>query len=156
MAAGPNELKLLMTPIDIKVEGIYLLRLVIAFVFGFICGITHDKKTVPIGIKTYSAVSIGACMFAIVSLHLFFIYQASYSLVIAGGVVAGIGFIGGGIIYREGANVQGLYSAATIWASAAIGLATGAGMYFIALGGTIFISLFHLFSRASISKNQEN
>lgn len=150
---GQNELALLTAPIDLKSEGIYLARVIIAFVLGLICGITHDKSTIPVGVKTYSAVSIGACTFAIVSLHLYFMYQAAYALVIAGGVVAGMGFLGGAIIHRDGTNVHGLYTAATVWSSAAIGLATGAGMYIIAVGGTIFISLFHLMARVTASRS---
>jgi putative Mg2+ transporter-C (MgtC) family protein len=108
-------------------------RLLLAFIYGSFIGIERQWHHKNAGLKTNTLVAVGATAFAIIS-------QAGFGptnnpMTLAAGVVSGIGFIGGGVIMRRGASVQGINSAATLWADAAMGLAIGGGYY--ALGTLI-------------------
>jgi putative Mg2+ transporter-C (MgtC) family protein len=107
-------------------------RVVIAFLLGALIGWERERHGgISAGIRTYGAISLGACVFGVVS---FSIAGADPSRV-AAQVVSGIGFLGGGLIFRqqkeEGHYVSGLTTAATLWATAAVGLAVALGMYTI-------------------------
>jgi len=141
------EVTRLMDAFDLQAEAVYFIRVLIAFVLGCIIGLCHDRKKVGVGLKTYGSVALGSSIYSAISLHLFLVYNNTYAAVIAGGIVTGVGFLGAGVVFKEGASVRGLSTAATIWATAAIGLSSGAGMYFIAVAGTLVIALFHYFSK---------
>ncbi len=79
----------------------------------------RHRNIVSAGIRTYGAIALGSCAFGILS---FFVADGDPSR-IASQVVTGIGFLGGGIIFRQGDYVTGLTTAATLWATAAVGLA---------------------------------
>lgn len=116
----------LMTDLEI------VMRVFIAFLLGALIGWERERHGgISAGIRTYGAISLGACVFGVVS---FSIAGADPSRV-AAQVVSGIGFLGGGLIFRqqkeEGAYVSGLTTAATLWATAAVGLAVALGMYTI-------------------------
>jgi putative Mg2+ transporter-C (MgtC) family protein len=102
-------------------------RIIFATFLGGLIGWERERhrNIVSAGIRTYGAISLGACAFAIVGLYIF---NSDHSRV-AAQVVTGIGFLGGGIIFRQGDYVTGLTTAATLWATAAVGLAVAYGMY---------------------------
>jgi len=103
------------------------LRLGLSFVFGSVIGIERQWHHKTAGLKTNALVTVGACAFAlIVSNEL---GQNILLSQVAGGIVTGIGFIGGGVILRHGNSVQGVNSAATLWATASIGMGLGLGRY---------------------------
>jgi uncharacterized membrane protein YhiD involved in acid resistance len=103
------------------------LRLGLSFVFGSLIGIERQWHHKTAGLKTNALVTVGACAFALlVSNEL---GQNILLSQVAGGIVTGIGFIGGGVILRHGNSVQGVNSAATLWATASIGMALGLGKY---------------------------
>ncbi len=108
-----------------------VLRLLLAAALGAVIGYQREKAGKAAGLRTIVLVCVGAALFTIASV-LGFGPSADTSRV-AAGIVVGIGFLGAGaILHREGGIVEGLTTAATIWAAAAIGLAAGAGMYLIA------------------------
>lgn len=115
---------------DLKQEALMAIQVIIAVVLGGFVGWEREWHAREAGIRTYGAVSLGACVFALLSTH---IATGNNPHVIAAGVVTGIGFLGAGIILRDDGNVVGLTTAATLWATAAIGLATGYGMYTLAV-----------------------
>ena len=94
----------------------------------------HHKNA---GLRTHTLVAVGAAAFTIVSS--LGIGATTSPMMIAAGVVTGIGFIGGGVIMHQGQTVQGINTAATLWATASLGLAVGAGYY--ALGLMIFVGV---------------
>lgn len=102
-------------------------RVIFACFLGALIGWERERhrNIISAGIRTYGAISLGACAFGIVSLY---ISNADSSRV-AAQVVSGIGFLGGGIIFRQGDYVTGLTTAATLWATAAVGLAVSVGLY---------------------------
>ena len=102
-----------------------LARLLAAVGFAAVLGIERELSAQPAGLRTHSLVSLGAALFTVVGTE---VAGADPSR-IAAQVVSGIGFLGGGAILRDHANVRGLTTAATLWAAAAIGLACGLGRY---------------------------
>src|SRR3990170_3969626 len=99
-----------------------LTSLILAVVLGAIVGIQREKAHRPAGLRTHMLVCLGSCLFTIISV--------SFSLDptrIASGIVAGIGFIGAGTIWGEKHKVKGITTAASLWATSAIGLTTGIG-----------------------------
>ncbi len=119
------------------------LRLVLAAALGAIIGYQRERAGKPAGLRTHMLISIGSALFTVASVSGF--TGTVDPTRIAAGIVTGIGFLGAGaILHREGGIVAGLTTAATIWVSAAIGLAAGAGLYLISAvaTGLVLIVLF--------------
>ena len=127
---------------DWSVEGLMVLRAVLAALLGAIIGWEREQHGREAGIRTYAAVSLGACVFGLVSAH---VTGATDPTRIAAGVVTGVGFLGAGVIMREQGRIAGLTTAATIWATASVGLAVAYGMYLLsALTAAIIFGLLAL------------
>src|SRR5437868_61122 len=105
-------------------------RLLLSLLFGALIGIERQWHHKNAGLKTNTLVAVGAAAFALISQRGF--GPNSNPAQVAAGVVTGIGFIGGGVIMRRAGNVQGINTAATLWATGSIGLATGQGYYRLA------------------------
>ena len=120
---------------------IIILRLFLAVVCGAIIGLEREISDKAAGLRTHILVCIGACMFGLLGLELTVSYPEADILRLAQGLLIGIGFLGGGVIMREGASVKGLTTAAGIWVMGVIGLAIGFGKYYISFVGTLFIFL---------------
>src|SRR5437763_12555929 len=100
-------------------------RLLLAAVLGAAIGVEREYRQKPAGLRTNILIAIGSCLFTIVSLSL--TAGAPDRSRVAGQIVTGIGFLGGGAIMRNRDTVHGMTTAATIWVNAAIGIAAGAG-----------------------------
>lgn len=111
-------------------------RLVIAGLLGGFIGLEREFRGYPAGIRTIALVALGSCLFTDVSV----LFDGDNGRV-AAQVVAGIGFLGAGLILRESGTVRGMTTAATVWASAAIGMAVGLSLYWVAVPGAVFIVL---------------
>jgi putative Mg2+ transporter-C (MgtC) family protein len=113
------------------------LRFLLAAALGAGIGFQRERAGKAAGLRTHILVSSGAALFTLVSIYGFGDAVVDISRV-AAGVVLGIGFIGAGVILRgqREKEVAGLTTAATIWMTAAIGLAAGAGMYLISVIAT--------------------
>src|SRR5258705_8265453 len=116
---------------------IAVLRIAIAFVFGVIVGVERQWRHKNAGMKTNTLVAIGSAAFAMMS-DTFGANNHNPAL-LAAAVVGGIGFIGAGVIIHRGATVQGVTTAATLWANASMGVAVGLGYY--AAGTAVFLSV---------------
>src|SRR5437868_13304027 len=114
-----------------------VLRIALAFLFGAVAGIEREWRHKAAGIKTNTLVAIGSAAFALMSNTFGPLNHNPAQL--AAAVVSGIGFIGAGVIIHRGANVQGVTTAATLWASASMGVASGLGYYVV--GAVIFIGV---------------
>jgi putative Mg2+ transporter-C (MgtC) family protein len=114
-------------------------RALYAAFLGALVGLERHLHGITAGVRTYAAVSLGACAFGLVSLHA--VPAAADPTRIASAVVAGIGFLGAGIIIRDAGRTTGLTTAATIWATAAVGLATAFKMYLLAALTAVLIFL---------------
>jgi putative Mg2+ transporter-C (MgtC) family protein len=129
-----------MTPLDWTL----ILRLLIAAVLGSVIGVEREKKAWAPGLRTHMLVSVGACLFMIVSAFGFSDILGAKNVIldpsrIAAQVVSGIGFLGAGSILLRGEVVRGLTTAASLWSVAAIGLAVGGGLYVEAVAATLVI-----------------
>ena len=114
-----------------------ILRFLLAAALGAGIGYQRERAGKAAGLRTHILVSSGAALFTLISIYGFGGAVVDISRV-ASGVVIGIGFIGAGVILRgtRGKEVAGLTTAATIWITAAIGLAAGAGMYLVSVIAT--------------------
>ncbi len=116
-----------------------LIKLVVSLLLGAIIGWQREHTGHEAGIRTFSSICMGSCLFGIISFTV-----AGDPGRIAAQVVSGIGFIGIGVIIRNGGAIKGLTTAATLWSMAAIGLAIAYDLYVISLLATvlIFMSLY--------------
>ncbi len=108
-------------------------RLAMAAALGGFIGLERELRGYPAGIRTMALITMGAMLFTDVSQLL------GGTDRVAAGIVTGIGFLGAGVIFREGYTVRGITTAATIWAAAAIGMAIGRELYLVAPLGTLLI-----------------
>lgn len=115
-------------------------KLILAGILGGIVGFEREYKSRPAGLRTNMLVCVGAALVQITSIN----YAKNNGIIIdpmrlGAQVISGIGFLGAGTIIKEGVNIKGLTTAASLWVVACIGLATGSGLYFEAVVATIII-----------------
>ena len=115
----------------------FAIRLVLALILGALIGAERQWRQRMAGLRTNALVAAGAAMF--VMLTALTARVADDSFRIAGQVVSGIGFLGAGVILRNGLSVTGLNTAATLWCSAAVGTLAGYGMYGSAITGAVAV-----------------
>ncbi len=114
----------------------------VAFVIGAIIGLEREFRSKPAGFRTMILICVGSCLYTIISKE---IGDGSTDR-IASNIVTGIGFIGAGVIFKEGISVNGLTTAALIWVTAALGMAIGYHNYPLAIvvSAMVVITLFVL------------
>lgn len=124
---------------NIEFELIIIPKLVVAFGLGLFIGLDRERQGKDAGIRTYAAVCLGATLFTTIAENIDG-DVTSISRVIAN-IVTGIGFLGAGIIYRnnDSKSSHGLTTAATVWCTAAVGVAIGLDMFFIAITASLMI-----------------
>lgn len=105
--------------------------------FGAVIGFEREYRSKAAGFRTITIISVGSALFTITSFKLGLPGNPDR---IASNIITGIGFIGAGVIFKDGANVSGLTTAATIWIAAAMGMALGNGEYMIAFT-TLFLAI---------------
>lgn len=115
---------------------VVIARLAIIFVLSGLVGVERQADNQAAGLRTHVLIGLGASLLMMLSMYVPTQLEVGDPGRIAAQVVSGIGFLGGGAILRLGATVRGLTTAASLWATAAVGLAIGAGMYIPALAGT--------------------
>lgn len=120
-------------------------RLLIALVLGAAIGFERQWRHKMAGVKTNALVSLGSALFILLAAKI--TGDNSSSARIAAQIVTGIGFLGAGAIMKEGFNVSGLNTAATIWCSGAVGCLAGLGFWYEASIGTFFVIISHLVLR---------
>jgi putative Mg2+ transporter-C (MgtC) family protein len=134
---------------DFPSDGEIALRLVLALVLGGLIGLERELSDHPAGLRTHIGVCMGAALFGVVSGYGFVDFDASRSQTnyqvdptrVASNIVTGVGFLGGGAILKHGATVRGLTTAASLWVTAAVGLACALGAYKPALMSTALMLL---------------
>jgi len=113
-------------------------RLMLATAFGLAIGVNRERLGKPAGLRTHGLVALGAAVLTVVGL-LLGIGDASAAGRVLQGIVAGVGFIGAGVIMHghDEKSVHGLTTAAAIWVAAAVGIAAGAGLWRTGLAALI-------------------
>ena len=114
-------------------------RLLLAFALGTIIGLERQWRHKIAGIKTNALVAGGAALFILVSEKMG--GDSTGAARIAANIVTGVGFLGAGVMMRNGNNITGINTAATIWCSSAIGSLAGLGYWYESLVGTAFVVL---------------
>ena len=115
-----------------------LLRMLVALLLGAAVGWEREMQRQPAGFRTHALVGLGSAIFTVVSAFAF-PGPLSDPTRIAAQIVTGVGFLGGGAILHYRGSVRGLTTAASLWAVAAVGMAAGAGLYVVAVGGAVLV-----------------
>ncbi len=113
-----------------------VVRIVVATLLSAVIGYERETARKPAGLRTHALVGLGAAMFSVASIVGF---DAPDQSRIAAQIVTGVGFLGAGAIFRAGLTVEGLTTAAGLWTAAAIGMASGAGEFVLAVVGTVAV-----------------
>ncbi|MEI7475459.1 MAG: MgtC/SapB family protein [bacterium] len=115
------------------------IRLLFAMAFGFIIGIERELTNKSAGLRTHILVCMGSAVYTLLSIQGFVSgdHITRDPARIAAQIVTGIGFIGGGVVLRHGVSIYGLTTAASLWITASIGMAAGAGKYDIAFASSL-------------------
>lgn len=121
----------------------FLIRILFCFILSTAIGIERQCRHRMVGLRTNVLVSLGSFMFMCISFGVI----TNDETRIAAQIVSGIGFLGAGVILRDGNKIKGLNTAATLWCVAAIGALTATGMLFEACIGTFFVLLSNIILR---------
>ena len=134
----------------------YLFKIILSVILGGLIGVEREITHHWAGLRTHMLVCLGSTLFMFIAAFEYVSLQPGVSINLdatrlAAGVIMGIGFLGAGVIFKEGASVKGLTTAASIWITASVGLLVGIGKYELAIIGTIII-LIVLYSDFIIEK----
>ena len=113
-----------------------ILQLILAALLSMIIGMDREARHQPAGLRTHMLVGLGACLFTALSK---FAFPGDDTSRVASNIVVGIGFLGAGTIINRNNQPQHLTTAASIWSTAAVGMAVGTGAWFLALGATVLV-----------------
>ncbi|MCX4747463.1 MgtC/SapB family protein [Kitasatospora sp. NBC_01287] len=122
----------------------FVTRLAVGVGCGALIGVERQWRARMAGLRTNALVAAGATLFVLYSAS---VLDPGSTTRVASYVVSGIGFLGGGVILRDGASVRGLNTAATLWCSAAVGVLAAAGNLLFAVLGTLAVLAIHLVLR---------
>lgn len=117
-----------------RLQGEMLARLLVASALGAVVGFERQARDKPAQTRDHLLVALGASVFTVASV---FGFGPGDPGRVAAQIVTGIGFLGAGVIIRQGATIVGVTTAASIWVAAAIGLAVGAGLYVVGIVATL-------------------
>lgn len=129
----------------------FFIRILVCFILSILIGIERQYRHRMVGLRTNVLVSLGAFMFMCMSFGL----NTNDETRIAAQIVSGIGFLGAGVILRDGSRIKGLNTAATLWCVAAIGALTATGMIFEAAVGTTLVLISNIILRLLSHKIME-
>jgi putative Mg2+ transporter-C (MgtC) family protein len=116
----------------------YIIQLLLAVLLGSLIGLEREMKRKKAGLRTYSLVCLGSCLFTMIALNLGEAKVLDASPILMA-VAVGMGFIGAGAIFKEETQIIGLTTAAGLWTTSAIGLAVGAELYSLAIFSTFLV-----------------
>ena len=119
-----------------------IVRILLAALIGCLIGLERERGNRPAGFRTYTLVSVGACLVMMTNQYMFSLYQSGDPARLGAQVISGVGFLGAGtILVTRNNQVRGLTTAAALWTSACVGLALGTGFYAGALivGGVLVV-----------------
>lgn len=113
-----------------------LFHLWLAALLSALIGIDRERQHQTAGLRTHILVGVGSCLFTMLSIYSF---GGGDPGRVASQILPGLGFLGAGAILKEGRTIQGLTTAASMWTTAAVGMAIGTGAWFIAICATLTI-----------------
>lgn len=123
----------------------FLLRILLSAGLGALIGLERTKRQKEAGVRTHCIIGSTAAVFMILSKYAFAdVAQGADPARIAAQVVSGISFLGAGVIFKTGMSIRGLTTAAGMWGTAAMGMAVGAGLYWVGLAETVVLMVVQL------------
>ncbi|WP_422035575.1 MgtC/SapB family protein [Reyranella sp.] len=134
----------------------HLINLAVAYVLALPIGWNREREERSAGIRTFPLVAMAACGFVLVAVGVLGKESAGQARILEG-LITGVGFIGGGAILKHGVQALGTATAASLWATGALGAAVGYGLYDIAamLSGVVYLTLRYLAPLKEVAR-QEN
>ena len=132
--------------VDMQTQWEIVGRLALAAIRGGLIGLEREYRGYPAGVRTMALVCMGSALFADTSG-----FFGGDGARVTAQIVSGIGFLGAGLIFREGDTVKGVTTAATIWTVAAVGIAVGAQAYIVASFASLFSII--LLELSPVTKN---
>jgi len=126
---------------DINFHSETSLQLLFSFIIGTAIGIEREYRSKAAGLRTMIMICLGSTIFTELSV----VIGDNSEDRIASNIITGIGFLGAGVIFKDGLSISGITTATTIWITAALGMAVGAGEYFIAFVGCFAVLIVLLF-----------
>jgi putative Mg2+ transporter-C (MgtC) family protein len=140
--------------VDLNLQFDLSIRLLIAAFLGGLIGAERELHEHPAGMRTHLLVAAGCALFTELSIYGFTSGPAGTAAVdpsrIAAQIVTGIGFLGAGAILKYGTSIRGLTTAASLWTTAAVGIAAGTGQWILAIVGTVIV-LFSLWPLSRVA-----
>ncbi len=125
-----------------------VIKLILAVVVGGLIGLEREYSSKAAGFRSIVLICIGSTLFTVISQHLGGTANGDR---IAANIITGIGFIGAGVVFKDGVSITGITTASSIWATAALGMAIGGGHYILAFEGLVLViivlSLFEFLER---------
>ena len=112
-----------------------VLQIGLSFGIGTAIGLEREYRSKAAGLRTMIMICVGSTLFTQVSISMSELAPER----IASNIITGIGFLGAGVIFKDGLSINGITTATTIWISAALGMAVGGGEYFVALVGSVVV-----------------
>lgn len=121
---------------SLETQFVAALQLLLAALLSMVIGMNRERREKDAGLRTHMLVGIGACLFTLLSVLAF---PENDTARVASNIVTGIGFLGAGVIYKGANHVHDLTTAASIWATASLGMAVGLGAWFLAICATLVV-----------------
>jgi putative Mg2+ transporter-C (MgtC) family protein len=137
-----------MHPYFTSLDTHFAVALILSIIIGYIMGVERELRGKDAGVSTHTLVILGAMLFAVLSTT-----DVNSPTRIAAQVVTGIGFLGAGLILRDGTSVKNLTTASSLWVAAGIGLAFGFGFYLIGFATGIIATLVARIPRVGMKKS---
>jgi putative Mg2+ transporter-C (MgtC) family protein len=130
-----------------ELQEIDIYKVLFSLIAGVLLGMERELKDKAAGVKTISIICLGATLFSIVSLR----FDPDRATALAAYIVSGVGFLGAGVIFKDGVNISGLTTASIIWMAAAIGTSIGFGEFYLA-GCFLFASFLVIWVTPALNK----
>ena len=112
-----------------------VLQIGLSFGIGAAIGLEREYRSKAAGLRTMIMICVGSTLFTQISISMSELAPER----VASNIITGIGFLGAGVIFKDGLSINGITTATTIWISAALGMAVGSGEYFVALVGSVIV-----------------
>jgi putative Mg2+ transporter-C (MgtC) family protein len=132
-------------------------KMLLAIILGGFIGIEREALGKPAGSRTYALITLGSCLFTIMSIQGFKQFGDASPAALVSSIISGMGFLGAGVIIFHKEKLEGLTTAADLWAVASVGIAIGLGWYYVSIIATILIFLLlFVVRKIEFSKSKNN
>lgn len=125
-----------MNELPLQTQALIVAQVLLAGILGMVIGFDRERRHREAGLRTMTLIAMGSCLFTALSMVAF---PGADPSRVASQIIPGMGFLGAGAIIKDGRSIHGLTTAATMWVTAAVGMAIGTGNWFVGIGMTVII-----------------